>query len=89
MEDLVNEHKILRLTRRGNEHSSSIRSLVRVVPKTFPDPFTCSDVGARLKTVGDTDAIYYLTAFAREHTLAIVIGGIALVYLLLRVTQQR
>jgi hypothetical protein len=62
---------------------------VRVVPKTLPGRFTRADGGARLKTVGDTDAIYYLTAFAREHALAVVIVGIALVYLLLRVTRQR
>jgi hypothetical protein len=39
--------------------------------------------------VGDTDAIYYTTAFVTDHALAIVIVGIALVYLLLRVTRQR
>jgi hypothetical protein len=39
--------------------------------------------------VGATDAIYYLTAFATDHALVIVIVGIALVYLLLQVTRQR
>lgn len=39
--------------------------------------------------MGNSDAIYYITAFATDHALVIAIGGIALVYLLLRVTRQR
>ncbi len=42
-----------------------------------------------MKTVGETNVTYYFTTFLAHHPLEIALAGIALIYLLLRVTRQR
>jgi len=57
--------------------------------KDVTRPVTFADDEARLTTVADTDAIYYIAAFVKDHAVVTVILGFALFYLLLRVTRQR
>jgi hypothetical protein len=43
--------------------------------KLLTRPFTSTDGGPRLKAVADTDAIYDITGFVKDHAVVILIVG--------------